>query len=80
MGILNQDYCKSGGQMVNIITDSTADLRPDIVDEFRLTVVPLSITIGSKVYQEGVNILQMDLFDLVEEHAELPKTAAPSDG
>ncbi len=66
--------------MVNIITDSTADLGTDIAAEFKLTVVPLSVTIGGKVYQDGVNILQKDLFALIEKHAELPKTAAPSVG
>jgi len=66
--------------MVNIITDSTSDLGADIAAEFKLTVVPLSVTIGGKVYQDGVNILQKDLFALVEKHTELPKTAAPSVG
>ena len=66
--------------MVNIITDSTSDLGADIAAEFKLTVVPLSVTIGGKVYQDGVSILQKDLFALVEKHAELPKTAAPSVG
>jgi DegV family protein with EDD domain len=66
--------------MVNIITDSTSDLSADIVAEFKLTVVPLAVTIGGKVYQDGVDIFQEDLFALVEKYAELPKTAAPSVG
>ena len=66
--------------MVNIITDSTSDLGVDIAAEFNLTIVPLSVTIGGNVYRDGVDILQKDLFALVEKYSELPKTAAPSVG
>ena len=66
--------------MVNIITDSTSDLGADIAAEFNLTIIPLSVTIGGKVYQDGVDIQQKDLFALVQKYGELPKTAAPSMG
>ena len=66
--------------MINIITDSTSDLGPDIAAEFNLSVVPLSVTIGGEVYRDGVDIHQKDLFALVQKHSELPKTAAPSVG
>ncbi|MGB8213363.1 MAG: DegV family protein [Anaerolineales bacterium] len=66
--------------MINIITDSTSDLGPEIAAEFGLAIVPLSVTIGGVVYQDGVDIHQKDLFSLVEKYKELPKTAAPSVG
>ena len=66
--------------MVNIITDSTSDLGTDIAAEFKLSIIPLSVTIGGDVYYDVVNIHQKDLFALVKKHAELPKTAAPSVG
>jgi DegV family protein with EDD domain len=66
--------------MINIITDSTSDLGVDIAAEFNLVVIPLSVTIGGAVYQDGVDIKQKELFALVQKHGELPKTAAPSVG
>jgi fatty acid-binding protein DegV len=66
--------------MVNVITDSTSDLGADIAAEFKLTVIPLSVKLGGKVYQDGVDIQQKDLFALVQKCGELPKTAAPSVG
>ena len=66
--------------MINIITDSTADLSPEIASDFNLTIVPLLVTIGGKVYRDGVDIHQKELFALVEKNGELPKTAAPSVG
>jgi len=66
--------------MVNIITDSTSDLGAKITAEFGVKVVPLLVTIGGKVYRDGVDIGQQELFSLVEKYGELPKTAAPSVG
>lgn len=66
--------------MVTIITDSTADLGPEIVAEFGLQIIPLNVTIGGKTYKDGVDINQQKLFELVREHNELPKTSAPSVG
>jgi DegV family protein with EDD domain len=68
------------GNMVNIITDSTSDLGGEIAAEFKLTVIPLAVTIGGDVYRDGVDIKQKDVFALVKKHNELPKTAAPSVG
>ncbi len=66
--------------MVNIITDSTADLGEEIVEKYGITVVPLLVTIGGNTYRDGVDIRQQELFKLVEVHGELPKTSAISVG
>ena len=66
--------------MVNIVTDSTSDLGTDIAAEFKLKVIPLLVTIGGKTYKDGMDIQQDKLFALIQEHNELPKTAAPSAG
>jgi DegV family protein with EDD domain len=64
-------------KMVNIITDSTADLGAEICAEFGITTIPLSVTIGGEVFRDGVDISQKDLFAMVKKYGELPKTAAP---
>jgi len=66
--------------MVNIITDSTADLSQELISNFKLSIIPLLVTIGGKDYRDGVDLGQKELFDLVKKHGELPKTAAPSAG
>jgi DegV family protein with EDD domain len=66
--------------MVNIITDSTSDLGPELAAKYNLTVIPLLVTIGGKEYRDGVDIDQKALFELVGKHGELPRTAAPSAG
>jgi DegV family protein with EDD domain len=66
--------------MINIVTDSTSDLGIDISTKYKLTVIPLLVTIGGKDYRDGVDIQQKELFALVKKYNELPKTAAPSAG
>jgi fatty acid kinase fatty acid binding subunit len=66
--------------MVNIFTDSTADLSQELISNFKLSIIPLLVTIGGKDYHDGVDLGQKELFELVRQHGELPKTAAPSAG
>lgn len=64
--------------MVNIVTDSTADLNAELVQRFGIKVVPLWVHINGQSYQDGVNIDRNLLFSLVDKCGELPKTAAAS--
>jgi DegV family protein with EDD domain len=65
--------------MVNIFTDSTSDLG-EFAAQHRVSVIPLSVTLGGRNYLDGVDIQAAQLFDLVSQVGELPKTAAPSVG
>jgi len=64
--------------MIRIITDSTADLTPELVSAYGLEVIPYIVTLDGASYRDGVDIDRQRLFALVEEKGELPKTAAPS--
>lgn len=66
--------------MLQIITDSTADLNREIAHRANVKIIPLSVTIGGAAYHDGQDIDQAKLFDLIKETGELPKTAAPSIG
>jgi DegV family protein with EDD domain len=45
-----------------------------------IEIIPLSVNIGGKTYQDGLELRSENLFPLVEKLGELPKTAAPSAG
>ena len=66
--------------MIQVITDSTADLDPEAASQAGIKIIPLSVLIGGKTYRDGIDIDQQTLFDLVEKYGELPKTAAPAIG
>ena len=41
---------------VAIVTDSVADLLPQVVDDFRITVVPLVVRFGTDLYHDGLDL------------------------
>jgi len=47
---------------VKIVTDSTADLPPHLIQELGITVVPAYVGFGSKTYRDGVDITQDELY------------------
>ena len=42
--------------MIQIITDSTCDLSPELVQKLGVHVIPLSICFGADTYTDGVTI------------------------
>ncbi len=47
---------------VKIVTDSTSDLPPDLIQELDITVVPACVIFGNKTYRDGVDISQDELY------------------
>ncbi|HEX2978775.1 MAG TPA: DegV family protein, partial [Anaerolineaceae bacterium] len=64
--------------MVHIFSDSTSDLSPELLERFGVRIIPLSVFIAGKTYQDRVDITPQQLFDLVETQKQLPKTSAPA--
>lgn len=63
---------------VAIISDSTADLTPEMYKSLNIDVVPLGITFGEEAFQDGINITAEELYKKVEETGVLPATSACS--
>lgn len=57
---------------VRIITDSASDMTP--AEHPALRVLPLSVTFGSDVYMDGVDIDHQRFYEMLVERDELPKT------
>lgn len=66
--------------MIQIVTDTTADLPPALVEEHDITIVPTNIHFGTESYQEGVNIDPNLLYRKIEESGIIPTTSQPSIG
>ncbi|WNQ13927.1 DegV family protein [Paenibacillus aurantius] len=63
---------------VQIFTDSTNDLTPELLERHGIGVVPLYVTFGEESYRDGVDMYPELLYRKVETGGRLPKTAAPS--
>ena len=65
---------------VKIITDSGADLPLNLARELDITVVPVYLRFGDKVYRDGVDIGPDEFYARLMSSPVLPSTSAPSPG
>src|SRR3972149_4553259 len=66
--------------MIRIVTDTTAVLPRDYVDQHHIVVVPQVIRFGNESYLEGVEISEAEFLRRLVSSPVLPGTAAPSPG
>ncbi|MGQ9756341.1 MAG: DegV family protein [Desulfotomaculales bacterium] len=64
---------------VAIVTDSTADLSPQLLVTYDITVVPLKVLFGQEVLRDGVDITSEQFYDRLRK-GELSGTSQPSPG
>lgn len=63
---------------VKIVTDSTADMPPGVVEELDITVLPLTIHLGSKALRDGIDITPADFVQRMSRTSTPPTTSAPT--
>lgn len=65
---------------VRIVTDSTADLPPEIAQELGISVVPLQVIFGEETFRDGVDLKSEEFFQRLPSSKEHPRTSQPSPG
>ncbi len=63
---------------VALVTDSTAYIPQDLVERYRIHVVPVQIIWEGVTYKDGVDIQPDELYRRLPEAKELPTTSQPS--
>jgi len=64
-------------QKIALLTDSCADISPELVAKHKIHVVPLRILCSDREYSDGVDITPADIYARL--HAgELPQTSLPA--
>ncbi|NOZ05143.1 MAG: DegV family protein [Chloroflexi bacterium] len=61
-----------------IVTDSAADLPPEVVEALGITVIPLNLHLNSQIYRDGVDISCDDLFSKARNAQAIPSLSAPA--
>lgn len=61
-----------------IVTDSTCDLPPELIEEHSITVMPLYINFGKQGYLDGVEITRQEFYNRLPDYNPPPTTATPS--
>lgn len=65
---------------IAIVTDSTAYLPDEFIQEHEITVVPLSVNFGSDSRREGFDLHTREFYDMLPTVKELPSTSQPAVG
>ena len=63
---------------VKIVTDSTADLSPELIKELGITIVPLYILFGKDTYKDRIDISEDDFFERLQRDPVHPSTTQPT--
>lgn len=63
---------------LRVITDSTADLSPDLIKRFNIGVVPLSVILGDQVLSDTPELRGEAFYAKMRESGAFPKTAQPT--
>ncbi|TKC19591.1 DegV family protein [Robertmurraya kyonggiensis] len=65
---------------IKIVTDSTVDLNNELIENYGIEVVPLSLYIDGQVYTDGQDITPEEFVQKMKESGELPKSSQPPTG
>lgn len=66
--------------MVKIVTDSLSDISPEKAKELGISVVPLNVHFGDKVYKDGVELTPDEFYKKLVGSTVFPTTSAPPPG
>ena len=59
-----------------LCADSTCDLSEELVERYNIHIFPLHIVLGDRTYQDGVDLVPDQIYQIYREKKILPKTAA----
>lgn len=65
---------------IAIVTDSTAYIPSEILEELNIHVVPLSVNFGDETYVEDVDLTSEQFYEKLKEEKTLPTTSQPAIG
>ena len=65
---------------IKILSDSTCDLCPELLEKYNISLVPLSVIKDGKDYKDGITITPADIFEHVAKGGDLCSTSAVSIG
>lgn len=61
---------------IKVLSDSTCDLPPELLEKYDISLIPLAIIKDGKTYLDGIDITTADIFKHVAEGGALCSTAA----
>jgi len=63
---------------VKVVTDSVADLPYEVIRELGITVVPIPVRFGEKVYRDNIDLTADEFYEKLKHSMVLPVTSVPT--
>ena len=63
---------------VKVVTDSVSDLPPQVAQELGITIVPLNVRFGEKVYRDSIDLTTDQFYERLRHSQVLPVTSVPA--
>ncbi len=63
---------------MKIVTDSTSDIPKELVEEYGIEVVPLTVRLGDKTFRDSVDMTAVEFYQMLGETDDFPTTSQPS--
>lgn len=61
--------------MIKIIVDSTSDIPKDLVEKYKIRVLPITVDINGIIYKDKVDLYEEEFYSKIKEKDVVPKTA-----
>jgi len=65
---------------VRVVSDSTCNVPRDLLEKYRIPLVPILVLFGRETYREGIDITEREFYDRVERTGVVPTTSQPPAG
>lgn len=59
-----------------ISSDSTCDLSRELIERYQIRILPMCVSLGDKIYRDGIDITPDDIYAHHAKTGQLPKTSA----
>ena len=63
---------------VKIVTDSIADIPPEVQKELDISVIPVLVRFGEETFRDGIDITNEQFYKRLSQNKVMPTTAVPS--
>lgn len=61
--------------MIKIIVDSTSDIPKELVEKYKIRVLPITVDINGVIYKDKVDLYEEEFYSKIKEKDVIPKTA-----
>jgi len=63
---------------VALITDTTCDVPPDLLEQYAIAMAPLSVIFGDQVLRDHIDVTPRDFYRMLNENPHHPSTTQPT--